>query len=251
MKVYFGFDDTDTHDSKYGTGKLVRWFQSALPEECECLGVVRQQLFVCDEIPYTSHNSAACLIAEIPEPDLLNGSIEGAVNHLKHYAMDGSDPGLCVVTEFEPSIASLVNFGHFCTRAVSTQKQAVAAAAKVHLSGHGGTNDGIIGAAAAVGLTISGWSGRFIEFGNLRSLPGEVLVSELNNMGIEVISMERDAKVPAPNDTVITNGWLRPRLIGHLPALFVSPQGKGLWKNIYWKRKKGNDHLLESRATKS
>jgi hypothetical protein len=251
MKVYFGFDDTDTLDSLYGTGKLVRWFQSALPEGCECLGVVRQQLFVCDEIPYTSHNSAACLIAEIPEPDLLNVTIEGAVNHLKHYAMDGSDPGLCVVTEFEPSIASLIDFGHFCTRAVSTQRQASAAAKKVHLSGHGGTNDGIIGAAAAVGLTISGWSGRFIEFGNLRGLPGEVLVSELNNLGIEVVSMERDAKVPAPDDTVITNGWLRPRLLGHLPAIFVSPQGKGLWKNIYWKRKKGNDQLLESSGIKS
>ena len=57
MKVYLGFDDTDTHDSAYGTGKLVRWFQGAMPEGCDCLGVVRQQLFVCDEIPYTSHSS--------------------------------------------------------------------------------------------------------------------------------------------------------------------------------------------------
>ena len=76
MKVYVGFDDTDTNDSLYGTGKLVRWFQSAMPQGCECLGVVRQQLFVCDEIPYTSHNSAACLIAEVATPDLLNEVIE-------------------------------------------------------------------------------------------------------------------------------------------------------------------------------
>jgi len=243
MKVYFGFDDTDTHDSFYGTGKLVRWFQGAMPEGCECLGVVRQQLLVCDEIPYTSHNSAACLIAEMPEPDLLNEAIERAVNHLKQFAVDGSDPGLCVVTEFEPSIQRLIDFGHFCTRAVSTQRQAIEAAKNVHLSGHGGTNDGIIGAAAAVGLTVSGWSGRFIEFGNLRNLPEAVLVSELNNMGIEVVAMERDAKVAAPNDTVITNGWVRPRLIGHQAVLFVGPQGKGQWQNIYWKRKKKNNHF--------
>ena len=76
MRIYLGFDDTDTHDSLYGTGKLVRWFQSAMPQGCECLGVVRQQLFVCDEIPYTSHNSAACLIAEVATPDLLNEVIE-------------------------------------------------------------------------------------------------------------------------------------------------------------------------------
>jgi hypothetical protein len=243
MKVYLGFDDTDTLDSSFGTGKLVRWFQSSMPEGCECLGVIRQQLFVCDKIPYTSHNSAACLIAEMSDLDLLNETIERATNHLKHYAINGSDPGLCVATEIESSMAGLVDFGHFCTRAVSTQKQAMEAARQVHLSGHGGTNDGIIGAAAAVGLTFFGWSGRFIEFGNLRELPDEMLVSELNNMGIEVVSMERDAYVPAPEDTVMTNGWIRPRLLGHLPVLFVSPQGKGLWKNIYWKRKKGDHHL--------
>ena len=85
MKVYFGFDDTDTNDSLYGTGKLVRWFQGAMPEGCECLGVVRQQLFVCDEIPYTSHNSAACLIADMAAPDLLNEAIEKAANHLRRW----------------------------------------------------------------------------------------------------------------------------------------------------------------------
>lgn len=240
MKAYLGFDDTDTHDSPYGTGKLVRWFQSALPEGCVCLGVVRQQLFVCDEIPYTSHNSAACLIAEVPEPDLLNEIIASAAKHLQHYAMDGSDPGLCVATEFDASIESLIDFGHICTRAVATQKQAIAAAKKVHLSGHGGTNDGIIGAAAAVGLTVSGWSGRFIEYGNLRNIPAEVSVAELNDLGITVVSMERDAEVPAPENTVITNGWLRPRVLGHSPVLFVSAKGKGQWRNIYWKRKKIN-----------
>jgi hypothetical protein len=250
MKVYLGFDDTDNLDSLYGTGKLVRWFQDALPEGCECLGVVRQQLFVCDKIPYTSHNSAACFIAEMPDPGLLNQAIESAVNHLQHYAVEGSDPGLCVATEFEPSVASLIEFGHFCTRTVCTQRQAMEAARNVHLSGHGGTNDGIIGAAAGVGLTMSGWSGRFIEFGNLRSLSDEISVSKLNDMGIRVVSMERDAMVPAPNDMVATNGWLRPRLLGNLPVVFVSPQGGGLWKNIYGKRRRRKNDLRESHGVR-
>ena len=238
MKVYLGFDDSDTHDSLYGTGKLARWFQKDMPQGCRCIGVVRQQLLVCDEIPYTSHNSSACLIAEMAEPDLLDETIERAAKHLQRYAMDGSDPGLCVAAECAPSIERLIDFGHYCTRKVATQKQAVAAAKKVHLSGHGGTNDGIIGAAAAVGLTIYGWSGRFIEFGNLRNLPDQVPVSELNNMGIKVVAMDRDATVPAPNDAVITNGWLRPRLLGNLPVLLVSLQEKGQWQNIYRKRGK-------------
>jgi len=195
VKACFGFDDMDSRDSCYGTGKLVRWFQGAMHAGCECLGVVRQQLLVCDKIPCASPNSAACLIAEVPDAGLLNEAIARAANHLQHYAPDGSDPGLCAMTEADASIGNLIAFGRFCTRAVSTQKAAMAAAKKVHLSGHGGTNDGIIGAAAAVGLTVSGWSGRFIERFNLRDLPADVSVSELNHMGIEVVSMERDARV--------------------------------------------------------
>jgi hypothetical protein len=49
--------------------------------------------------------------------------------------------------------------------------------------------------------------------------------------------MERDAKVPAPGDVVFTNGWVRPRLLGHQPILFMRPKGDGQWENMYLKRK--------------
>ena len=68
MKVYIGFDDTDTVDSEMGTGKLVRRFEALLPEGCSLWGVVRQQLLVDDRIPYTSHNSAACGVVLLREP---------------------------------------------------------------------------------------------------------------------------------------------------------------------------------------
>lgn len=93
-----------------------------------------------------------------------------AVAHIGKYAADGSDPGLCVATERDSSIDRLIDFGYYCTRAVATQEQALQVVSQVHLSGHGGTNDSIVGATAAVGLTISGWSGRFIEYGNFRFL---------------------------------------------------------------------------------
>ena len=238
MKLYIGFDDTDTLDSPFGTGKLVRRFQSALPEGMSCLGVVRQQLFVCDQIPYTSHNSAACMIVEAATADLLNETIELAARHIRQHAAPGSDPGLCVTTEMDPALAALIEFGYFCTRFVATQQEAIEATRNAHLSGHGGTNDGIIGAAAAVGLTASGWCGRFIEYGMLRGFPAEIRVSDLNQAGITVIDMERDAIVPAPDDIVVTHNWLRPRLWGHQPVLPVSMQGEGRWCNVYSKRKK-------------
>jgi len=108
-----------------------------------------------------------------------------------------------------------------------------------HLSGLGGTNDGIIGAAAGVGLTAHGWSGRFIEYGGLRRFPETVSVSELEDAGIEVISLDRDAHVVPRDDTVDTGGWLRPRLLGGKAMLPVMAKGEGLWKSPGKKRSKG------------
>jgi hypothetical protein len=240
MKVYFGFDDTDNRDSLYGTGKLVRWFLKKIPEDCRCLGVARQQLLVCDGIPYTSHNSSACLIMEIPDPTVLNHIIEEAVSHIETYAAVGSDPGLCVATERDAALDDIIEFGRHCTSTITTQKQALESARHLHLSGHGGTNDGIIGAAAAVGLTLSGWSGRFIEWGNLRDWPRQTTAAELKSSGIDVLSIDRNAMMPARDDIVMTNGWLRPRLIGHRPVLLVKPQGQYEWANIDRKRSKNN-----------
>ncbi len=247
MKIYLGFDDTDTHESPYGTGKLVRWFQNVMPEGMSCIGVVRQQLLVCDDIPYTSHNSAACMIADLVDLDLLDKIIDIAANHIDRHALTGSDPGLCVAAGSDPSIEKLISFGHRCTREISTQREALQAAEGVHLSGHGGTNDGIIGAAAAVGLTLSGWSGRFIEWGNLRKLPDQMSISALNTVGIHVISMERDAEMPAPKDQVMTNRWVRPRLLGGQPVLPVMPEGDGLWRNFYRKRQRRGHGLKGSK----
>lgn len=60
--------------------------------------------------------------------------------------------------------------------------------------------------------------------------------------------MERDATVPAAADTVITNGWLGPRLSGHRPVVLVNPAGPGMWQNIYQKRKK-QQQALKSQTT--
>jgi hypothetical protein len=238
MQIYIGFDDTDTLESPFGTGKLARWFGAELPDGCNCLGVIRQQLFVCPEIPFTSHNSSACLLAEISDLAILKTVIEKAANHLARHAAAGSDPGLCVVSETDPCIPDLMAFGHCCMHKVLSQTQALRAVGSSHLSGHGGTKDGIIGAAAAVGLTAAGWQGRYIEFGGLRDFPQMMSVSELNARQIALISVDRDGSAPAPHDMVITNGWLRPRRMAHEPVLLVTLKEAGLWQNIYFKNKK-------------
>jgi hypothetical protein len=38
MRIYIGFDDTDTLDADRGTGKLARWFEEELPVDCRLWG---------------------------------------------------------------------------------------------------------------------------------------------------------------------------------------------------------------------
>ncbi|PKN23930.1 MAG: hypothetical protein CVU64_23285 [Deltaproteobacteria bacterium HGW-Deltaproteobacteria-21] len=248
IQAYIGFDDTDYLGSDRGTGKLARWFEGELPEGCNLWGVVRQQLLVHEDIPYTSHNSSACVVVEIPDPGFIEELVSSAARHLERHALEGSDPGLCVTYEGDSALPRLIAFSRRCTSQVVSQGDALEATRHMHLSGHGGTNDGIIGAAAAVGLTAHGWSGRFIEFGKLRDLPERVRVSELERHHILAVSLDRDGQVPAPEDLVWTKGWLRPRLWGNRPILPVTPMENGVWESLGGKRKKADRHFPSAAA---
>lgn len=238
MRIYVGFDDTDVLGADRGTGKLARWFEAELPAECSVWGVVRQQLLVDDRIPYISHNSAACVVVDSPGADFSEDLILRARNLLGRHFLEGSDPGLCIVGEGHPALDRLIAFGRLAAVEVVTQDGARGAAAGCHLSAHGGTGDGIIGAAAAVGLTVDGWNGRFIEYQGLHDMPPALTVAELENRGMMVVSMDRDAPVPHPEDWVETRGWLRPRLWGGRPILPVLGAGDGVWWCMGEKRRK-------------
>jgi hypothetical protein len=240
MRAYIGFDDTDILGSEMGTGKLVRHFEALLPEGCRLWGVVRQQLLVDPRIPYTSHNSSACAVVDFPDPELRDELRDLAASHIEIKSSVGSDPGLCMACEGDSALEPLSALGLACTTRIVTQEEARQAAKGVHLSGHGGTRDGVIGAAAAVGLTAGGWAGRFIEFGALRDLPDHVRVEELEERGIRVVSLDRDACVPQKAETVDTRGWLRPRLWGGGAVLPVQKKGEGLWESLGAKRNKPN-----------
>lgn len=245
MRAYIGFDDTDFLGSDVGTGKLARSYERLIPDRCEVWGIVRQQLLVDAGIPYTSHNSSACVVVDYPEPELTEVLLRLAVLHIERESLPGSDPGLCFVRENDPTLPALQAFGRKCTQQIVTQSEARQAVGTGHLSGHGGTNGGIIGAAAAVGLTASGWSGRFIEFSALRDFSDHVTVSALMRKGLRVISLDRDACCPRPEDDVYTKGWLRPRLWGHEAVVPVKPVGAGLWEGLGEKRNQDKKKIKE------
>lgn len=247
MQAYIGFDDTDTITADRGTGKLARWFLDKLPSGCRAWGVIRHQLLVHADIPYTSHNSSACVVVDIADPDILDELIARAAAHIAEHFLEGSDPGLCVALHGHPGLARLMAFGQSCTRHVVTQKDSLAATDGIHLSGHGGTNDGIIGAAAAVGLTAYGWSGRFIEYGGLRQIPAQVAVEALVRHGITPVPLAADAPLPAPHDLVLSEGWLRPRLWGGRAVLPIVRQSSNTWVCVDRKHKSRGKEQCDGR----
>jgi len=232
LRLFVGFDDTDVAGADRGTGKLARWFEELLPQGVRMWGAVRQQLPVLEGIHYTSKNSSACLILDVEDLGIARQIVDLAAEHLRNHFMEGSDPGLCVVPENSPAVERLKAFGNLACNRIVSQKEAMRAVGDEHLSGHGGTNDGIIGAAAGVGLTLSGWSGRFIEFNDLRRFNREVRVKDLGNKGIQVLCIDRNALVPGPDDLVDTRNWLRPRLWGHRPVLPVRMAAMGQWRSL-------------------
>ena len=83
-----------------------------------------------------------------------------------------------------------------------------------------------------MGLSVYGWSGRFIEFGRLRELPSPIRADQLQALGIQPVSLDRDASVIPSDALIATNGWLSPRLWGGRPVQPVQLED-GKWVSMF------------------
>jgi hypothetical protein len=155
--------------------------------------ISRHQLYVHEDIPYTSHNSAMCFEVDGEARENLKNIRELCIDYLEKESAQGSDPGLCIVeldrlTDRE----GLIGFGKRAKK-VLTKKDAYEMAAKlgVHLSEHGGTGGGVIGALAGAGLRLYGNDGR-IKGKYFVGRQGEVLTAEeiLQSTNIDEIREE-------------------------------------------------------------
>lgn len=164
MKLIIAIDDTDSLESR-GTGHLAQ----IMIERIEkmrwgiCARITRHQLFVHEDIPYTSHNSAMCFEAEI-DKHRYEDLVGFGMRFLETESEKGSDPGLCVVNmDNGLNTDILTAFGRRAKTEVLEKSAAYAIANDlgVHLSEHGGDGQGIVGALAGTGLRLSGNDGRF------------------------------------------------------------------------------------------
>lgn len=212
-RVLVGIDDTDNLDSR-GTGFRARHLALQLQQAglARLHSVTRHQLFVSPEIPYTSHNSAACLALDC-DPDDIAALQAFCADYLARESAEGSDAGLCVapLTAVGPEISGWGRRAKIEVLQIP-DSHALAAGAGLFLVGLTGTRQGVIGALAAVGLHRTRDDGRFLWMRGVRDLQaGTYLLSELRaRTGIERFETLAGAEVVDDHAEVSMTDWARP-----------------------------------------
>jgi len=225
--VLVGIDDTDNLASP-GTGWIAQWLMQQLASQHlgEPLGITRHQLLKDPRVPYTSHNSSACLALGTSEVADVAAIDECAAGFLRDRAGEGSDPGLATVcTDLTGADRQALSaFGFAAKRQLVDQAGArvCAAAHGVRLSGHGGTEDGVIGALAAVGLHLHGSDGFFLWMPGVRELPPgwcsyQHLMHTLPIDDACTLTGDR----PTPDTTIEIGPWIRPLLLDGQAVLLL------------------------------
>ena len=212
MKYIIAIDDTDNLESR-GTGFQAR--QLGLSIEANRLGtlksVVRHQLFVHKNIPYTSHNSSASIAIESNSDK--NLIIELCRDFLLENAATGSDAGLCVA-EVDSISEEVMEWGKNAKKIILTKDDAHLLAEKngIFLEGYTGEKIGVIGSLAAVGLHKAGNDGRILWARNLRETTGIFQASELNRaISVENV-LDVDFNSVPENAFINITSWTRPVL---------------------------------------
>jgi tRNA(Ile2) C34 agmatinyltransferase TiaS len=221
--LFIGLDDTDNLESR-GTGHLAREIAAALAADYQVLGVTRHQLLKDDRVPCTKNNSAAAIALNG------NGDLDpkALLAQVQRMMLDdfqaGSDPGLCVAQVVPPAVTE---FGRTAQRQLVDQDKARALAANydIPLLGLGGTEDGVIGALAAVGLAATGEDGRYVLVGRSRELVGLQPVSALLQAGIAAVQTLDGQPV---GDGLVQTDKLRPARRGGRPIAVVE------WHGDHW-----------------
>ncbi|MBI4500664.1 MAG: ABC transporter substrate-binding protein [Gemmatimonadetes bacterium] len=223
--IHIGIDDTDLPGTP-GTNQLARRFAAALPPGLTLVVALRHQLLFDSRIPYTTKNGCASLLVR-------GGSGQTArllpilQRELRAWYQPGSDPGLCVAEEVAPVI---VEFGRRCQREIVSREDARLLARKhrVHLEGFGGTEDGVIGALAGVGLLAGGDDGRVVHRNGWQwpdPVSGWLPVAEVLRRGVDEV---RDAAGAAVREGEIDIGkHLRPSYRNRRVVLFVELMDDG------------------------
>ncbi len=241
MLTYIGIDDTDNLEVG-ATGEtanhLIKLIESKHWGRCQA--VTRHQLYLHPDIPYTSHNSSMCFAADM-ETGCIESLMQGISGFLKQESAPGSDPGFCLAIEEQiRERDSLIDFGYEAKKRVVTKAEAyeLAKKANIHLSEHGGTGLGVIGALAGVGLRMTNNDGRFQGKLKIKEPGTRIKVGEMLSKGLMDSVQSLDGYVLDQDEEVRLGEKLKTVLLGG-KRVFLVYQREGIreWETCL------NNHL--------
>ena len=138
MRYLIGVDDTDNLQSR-GTGYRTRCMGSEVQRFAHLECIVRHQLLVDPQIPYTSHNSSVRMVADMDE-----ARFEELVDFCRSYlcseSAPGSDAGLCIAP-LDQVADEIQEFGLAARSRVIQRQEAVTLGQKAQVLLEGLTGD--------------------------------------------------------------------------------------------------------------
>ena len=223
--ILVGIDDTDIIGTP-GTNQLARAILKGIGKTSRDAIICRHQLFFDPRVPYTSKNGSASI--QLPHATAGDvSSLAGTIREIMaKWFVEGSDPGLCIATRVPDAVKQ---YSLSCKTRVVSQEEAcdVAAKSNCYLEGLGGTNQGIVGALAAVGLVATGDDGRVVHL-DFWTYPedtfsGPRTIDEILSRGVsEIRNLAADEKIS--EGPVDVGKHLRPNWRGNRIVLYVEPQ---------------------------
>ncbi len=233
--VYLGIDDTDIAGSP-GTNQLARRLAESLPDDCRTTLILRHQLLLDPRVPFTSQNGSASLLIESDDADADARMLPILRREIQAWFVAGSDPGLCAATNVQPAV---IEFGRRCQRELVTQTEArdLAERSGIRLEGLGGTEDGVIGALAAVGLLASGNDGRVVHRPGWTwpdSFAGPQEIDAILTRGVDEVRDSRSGE-RLEHGSVDVGKHLRPALRAGRVVLFVEPANGSAGDAAAWR----------------
>ncbi len=231
--IYVGIDDTDTLNDP-GTNQLARHIVRELAGTHNGRIIVRHQLLEDPRVPCTKKNGCASILFDEIQADAIPEFAEALRGLMIPWCPAASDPGLCIAAEVPPTI---IEWGLRCQRELVSQAEArqLAADCGIYLEGLGGTNDGIIGALAAIGLMATKNDGRVVHYGSGHvdwyDVTGLLAVEEILRRGVDEVRILQ-SNLPLNSGTVDVGKRLRPNYRHGQVVLYVAPSENAIWSAV-------------------
>lgn len=227
-KTYVCIDDTDEIGYEKSTGMISEEIQEYIASKyAKCSLITRHQLFIHEDIPYTSHNSSMCFSVDLNE-EQKQDVINFVIAHIEQYSAPTSQPGICI--GFEKDIVNIdkfLQYGFDAKTKVLTKDDAYTMAKEInfHLSEHKNDGQGVVGALAGVALRLYGSDGRVK--GNIKLKKEEVSVKELLEMeSIDEVQFE-DGSRASGDIVILLNDKLKRVMLKHKSVVLIQKTENG------------------------